>query len=1163
MRLKTIKLAGFKSFVEPTTIPVTGRLIGIVGPNGCGKSNIIDAIRWVMGEMSAKTLRGDSMADVIFNGSNTRKPVAQASVELVFDNSDGRAGGPYARFAEISIRREAGRDGQSDYFLNKTRCRRKDIIDLFLGTGLGPHSYSIIEQGMITRVIDARPEELRGFIEEAAGISRYKERRRETENRICHTRENLSRVEDIRQELALQLDKLRRQARAAERYRELKQEERLVRAQLLAMRLRALDEALAEHDARLAQLLTDHEGAVARVRAVEAELERLRARRAEAGERFQAIQKEFYTTVNEITRLEEILAHARATREHLRREQESLERVARETEQHLAADRAQTAELEARLHTLAPEIAVARSAHESAVAERARAEQCLAQWQAEWEALNAARAEILKQRELESARIQALEASRAQREARQARLAEEAGAIESRLAQTGTEALRREVAECDAACDALEQELARLEGEIQEARAQRERLGAALDARRAEQQALEARLASLEAQQAATADAERLQHWLREVGLAEAPRLAGRIAVESGWEKAVERVLGDMLAGLCVTQIPKMQTQAVTSLVLLDLSMPPADSSGAASGGLLLDKIRSEVDLAPLLTGIYIAETLDEALERRKALVARESIVTRQGEWVGRNWLVLGASNERSGFLARAREIASLSRQAAECREALDTLYRELASATARLRELEGHRDEQVRRAGEQHRRRAALRERLGHDEAQWKQLDARLAQLRTEREELDAQCVRDEEALAQALSRLNAVEAASGIHEARYRELAALRDSLQTEVDAARAQEQQARDVLHRLEVEREGLETALSAARASLARLDAQQAQLGARRAELGVQLAGLESEQAIQAQLDTSLRRRLEIEEQLNAARDIVTEIDDRLREEEQARARAESEADEIRARLEAERVARERLAAQREGVGEQLRESGHAPEVLACEIPPEATEEEWIARLESLAQRIERLGPINLAAIQEFEEAGERKGYLDRQHEDLTQALTTLEEAIRKIDRETRTRFKETFDRLNEHFQSFFPRLFGGGSAYLELTEEDLLEAGVTVMARPPGKRNSTIHLLSGGEKALTAVALLFALFELNPAPFCLLDEVDAPLDDVNVTRYGETLKALAERTQLIFITHNKLTMEIADVLIGVTMSEPGVSRLVAVDVDEAMQMVAQS
>lgn len=1170
MRLKTIKLAGFKSFVEPTTIPITGNLIGIVGPNGCGKSNIIDAIRWVMGEMSAKTLRGDSMADVIFNGSNTRKPVAQASVELVFDNSDGRAGGPYARFAEISIRREAGRDGQSDYYLNKTRCRRKDIVDLFLGTGLGPHSYSIIEQGMITRIIEARPEELRGFIEEAAGISRYKERRRETENRIRHTRENLARVEDIRQELATQLEKLKRQARAAERYKELKQEERLVRAQLLAMRHRDLSAQIAEHDARLAQLETDREAAMARVRAVEAEMERLRARHAEAMERFQAVQEEFYTTSNEITRLEEACAHARETRAKLEREQERLEQSLREIDAHRQADEARSAELAARLAELAPRLEAARGEYEATAAARANAEQALAHWQAEWEALGAAHAERVKQREQAAARLQSLEQQLAQYTARRARLAEEAAAIEARLAEIAPQSLRREAAECDGACDALEQALARIEDEIKTARAERERLAAEHAAARGEEQALAARLAGLEAQQAATPDVERLRQWLEAVGLADAPRLASRLEVESGWEKAVERVLGELLAGLCVASLPRVEARgAVPSLALFELGPPlPASRAAAAAEAAaetLLDKIRGEVDLAPWLGGIYTAETLDEALARRATLGARESIVTRQGEWVGPNWMVVGeASPERRGFLARAREIASLSQALGERREALARLAAAAAEALARLQALEAQREEQRRRLSEQHRRRAALRERLGHDEAQWKQLDARLTQLRQEQAELDAQHRRDAEALERFAVELAEAEGAFDTHAARHAELAAAREARQSALDAARAAEQQARDVLHRLEVEREGIETALEAVRAGLERLDAQRAQLSARRAELQNEIAALPSDEALQVRLDEALRRRLEIEERLNATRGIVAEIDARLHEEEEARAAAEAEAEARRAAAEAERVARERLVAQREAVTEQLREAGYsAAEAVAGEIPPEATEAQWAERLEDLAQRIARLGPINLAAIQEFEEAAERKGYLDRQSEDLTQALATLEEAIRKIDRETRTRFKETFDRLNERFQNFFPRLFGGGSAYLELTEDDLLEAGVTVMARPPGKRNSTIHLLSGGEKALTAVALLFALFELNPAPFCLLDEVDAPLDDVNVARYGETLKALAERTQLIFITHNKLTMEIAEVLIGVTMSEPGVSRLVAVDVDEAMRMVAQS
>jgi chromosome segregation protein len=1169
MRLKSVKLSGFKSFVESTAIPISGNLIGIVGPNGCGKSNIIDAVRWVMGESSAKHLRGDSMADVIFNGSNTRKPVALASVELVFDNSDGRAGGQYASYAEISIRREAGRDGQSDYFLNKVKCRRKDITDLFLGTGLGPRAYSIIEQGMVTRIIEAKPEELRFFIEEAAGISRYKERRRETENRIKHTRENLTRVEDIRRELESQLAKLERQSKAAAKYKELKQDERRVKAQLLALRWRELDARLKAHDRELAAQQNALDERLAAQRAIEAEIEKIRAHQAEANDRHSAVQAEYYAVGGEVTRLEQSIEHARETREQQKREQEQVNRTWDESSTHLRADQQRLDELRRALERLAPGLAERTRARDETAHARAAAEEALAAWQAEWEAFNAEVAELTARREIQEARGQQLEGHVAQLQERRTRLEAEAADIDTGLRGAAAESLRREAGELDEACARREKELAAAEAQLREVRGQREALSRELDELRARLQAGEVRLASLHELQAEAEghdDAE-LAAWLRERRLDKAPRLAGKVTVEGGWEKAVERVLGGDLAALCVAGIGRLAQEAdkgpgPAPLTLIDLDVPAAGrESGRAP--LLLDKLRTDVDLTPLLAGVYVAENLAEALERRGKLAAHESLVTREGHWAGRNWLSLaGGGGERGGMIARRREMETLETQCIDIRRQVDRHKARLDEAAAGLARLEQGRDELARRLNEAHHGRAEMREKLGHNEAQHTQLSSRRAQIERERAELDEQLARHRSEGEAAERRAREAQDAGQRLAVQRSELSRKREVLQAQRDEARAREAAARDAGHRLELEHQGIQTSIEATRGGIERLEDQLRSLSTRREELARLLADdHHPEEELRRRLDEFLRRRLEIEARLTQARQAVTGLDNRLREQEPARAQEEKRVQEIRERHETERVAREALLVRRDTLADQLREAGSRIEEVIRELPPEASEPAWAERLEQVAARIERLGPINLVAIEEFEESNTRKMYLDKQYEDLSQALATLEEAIRKMDRETRTRFKETFDRLNEGFQNFFPQLFGGGSAYLELTDNDLLETGVTVMARPPGKRNSTIHLLSGGEKALSAVALLFAIFELNPAPFCLLDEVDAPLDDANVLRYCETLKTLALRTQLVYVTHNKISMEMADVLIGVTMSEPGVSRLVAVDVDAALAMVA--
>ena len=643
----------------------------------------------------------------------------------------------------------------------------------------------------------------------------------------------------------------------------------------------------------------------------------------------------------------------------------------------------------------------------------------------------------------------------------------------------------------------------------------------------------------------------------------------------------MEHVLGADLTALCVDGFDPLAGDAAefngSAVTFIDQSMPASEvAQGRAGYGAkdanpttarprLLDRIKTTLDLSPWLANVYVADSLNEALARRAELQPHESIVTRDGAWVGRNWLSLGAEQGvRAGMLERQREIKELETQSTDVQRELAALQTRLAGAVERLHALEQNRDDVGRELNESHRARAALREKLGHQEAHLTQLAARHAQIETELAEISEQLHHDGAGLDEARALLRTAESGSVGHDDRRAQLQQARDALTHALDAARVSEHQTREERHRLEVEHQGAQTAFDATRASIERLEAQLAQLGARREELtGLIAEGDAPEDGLQARLNEFLGKRLEVEGRLGAARQDVTDLDNLLREQEQARGREERRAGEIRTQIEGERMVRQELVVRRDTHAEQLREAGGDLDEVVKSLSAEATEAGWAERLEQIAARIERLGPINLVAIEEFEEASNRKGYLDRQHEDLVQALATLEEAIHKIDRETRLRFKETFDKVNENFQNFFPQLFGGGSAYLELTDNDLLESGVAVMARPPGKRNSTIHLLSGGEKALTAVALIFAIFELNPAPFCLLDEVDAPLDDANVVRYGETLKTLSKRTQLVYITHNKISMEIADILIGVTMSEPGVSRLVAVDVEEALQMVAEA
>ncbi len=1170
MRLKTIQVSGFKSFVDPTSIRLSSDVIGIVGPNGCGKSNVIDAVRWVMGELSAKNLRGDSMADVIFNGSTARKPVGKASVELVFDNSEGRAPGPYGQFAEISVKRSLGRDGTSEYFINNSQCRRRDITDIFLGTGLGPRSYSIIEQGMVGRVIEARPEELRAFVEEAAGISKYKDRRRDTETRIRHTRENLSRVQDIQSELETQLRRLKRQSQAARRYKELREEERRLQGELLSLRWQRLDARVREHDAAQSRLQTEHERTLAELRAVESDIERVRGEHDTAQERHNRVQGELYRVGAEIAGVEQRIEHVRETRESRERERGELAETLAGLQRQLDSDRHRVQNTETEISTSQPELQ--RSGHEAEAATAAveRAEGAYQEWQAAWERFGLEAAEPAQAREIERSRIEHLERHLEQLSARLTRQEEEVRRLDAELAQSDVAALKQRVDEQDRAHAECEAAIDGLDARAREQRRLVEETAHELEGRREQHQELAARLASLKQIQAAALGEhdETLVRFLQSRGLERLPRLAGAIRVSEGWERAVERVLGTKLAAVCVDDLDAFRGDA-GMLTEAELYMVHAGADVAAGAATALpglsEHVEAEgVDLASMLGGIYAVDDVERALELRAQLAAGECIVTRTGAVVGSNWLSFGRQpGARAGLLSRTHEIERLEAEVGVLDEEVGALRAQLERGRELLLALEDERAELSRELSASTQRRTELHNRLGREEARAGQAASRRSQVRAELEEIRAERNREAGEVEAAQRRLEAALDEVGTYGQHRDRLLDERERLRQDLERARAAANDARDTRHRVELEQQRLSSVLESAGESVTRLGTQIAELASRRAALDSLLeAGDEPQRQLQEELEALLAGRVEVEARLSEARESVSAYAARFRDFDELRMQHEQAVEQARGALEDKRLERQELHVRRETAEGRVSELGYTPEALLGELPEEAEEGAWEERVAKIARRIERLGPVNLVAIEEYEEQSQRKQYLDKQYQDLSDALETLEEVIRKIDRETRTRFRTTFDQLNEGFQSFFPKLFGGGSAYLELTDEDLLSAGVTVMARPPGKRNSTIHLLSGGEKALTAVSLLFAFFELTPAPFCILDEVDAPLDDANVERYCQTLRSMSERTQLIIVTHNKITMEVADVLLGVTMGEPGVSRLVSVDVQQAVEMAAQ-
>jgi chromosome segregation protein len=1169
MRLSKIKLAGFKSFVDPTTIYIPSKLVGVVGPNGCGKSNIIDAVRWVMGETSAKTLRGDSMADVIFNGSSARKPVGHASIELVFDNSAGTIGGQYAGYNEISIRRQVSRDGTSSYFLNNTKCRRRDITDIFLGTGLGPRSYSIIEQGMISRLIEAKPEDLRVFLEEAAGISRYKERRRETETRIRHTRENLDRLNDLLEEIEKQLDKLKRQSRAAERYKELKEEERQVKAELLALRYNALHTECARRESRIRERELEMEAGLAEQRAIEAELEKLRDGLVTANETFNGVQGQYYKLGADVARIEQAIQHSKESRQQQQQELARAQLTLGEIDEHIELDGKRLEELGANIAAIEPELEAARARNDASSTELQEAEQAMHAWQAEWDEFNRRSAEHSQSAQVERTRIDHLERHVRQLDERLQRMGQEQLDLDDKPLQDEVEQLIGVATAQEELASAQQARLIDAAGKITELRAGIEQQEQEATRLQDSHHALRGQLASLETlQQAALGQrSERVSGWLDAQGLQEAPRLAQEISVEAGWEHAVETVLGFYLEAVCVDGLENAESM-LAGLEQGAVALFDTRAAGTASGSSnrlapLTDKIQSPWSMGALLDGVYAAATLAEALDHKDSLVAHESIVTQDGIWLGPGWLrVARDTDEKAGVLQREQEIAQQREAIGAVSGNLEALRNTVGESRAALVAAEGERDRLQEEYNQAHRqavelqaRLASLQSRLEHHQTRSQDVMKETDELRTqqagEQEESEAARLRLQQAMA-------AIEALSAERDQRTSQQQALTSALDAARERARAVQQE----LHELVLRAESMRTVMTTTGENLARMREQSQQLVSRRDELtGLLSTGDTPIVEFESELETLLARRSEVETDLAAARRQVEGIEHRIREQDQERLRRERSVSSQREQVEQDRMAWQEIKVRSDTLMEQLAESGFDYQPLVESIDPDATVDVWAEQAEKLEKRIQRLGPINLAAIDEYEEESKRKVYLDAQHADLVEALETLENAISKIDKETRARFKETYDKVNAGFQERFPRLFGGGHAYLELTGEDLLDTGVTVMARPPGKRNSTIHLLSGGEKALSAIALVFSIFELNPSPFCMLDEVDAPLDDTNVGRYCDMVREMSEQVQFVFITHNKITMEMANQLTGVTMHEPGVSRLVAVDIDAAVEMAA--
>ncbi len=1169
MRLNSIKLSGFKSFADPTHFQLPGQLVGVVGPNGCGKSNIMDAVRWVLGESKASELRGESMQDVIFNGSGQRKPASRASVELVFSNEDARAGGQWNQFAEIAVKRILTRDGSSSYHINNQPVRRRDVQDVFLGTGLGPRAYAIIGQGTISRIIESKPEELRMFLEEAAGVSKYKERRRETENRLRDTRDNLTRVEDILRELNGNLDKLEKQAEVASRYRSLQDDGTLKLHQLWFLRHRdaAGEQQRVEKD--VAAAIVALESKTAELRQGEAELETIRQAHYAASDELHASQGRLAEAALEVSRLEERIRYVVDGRQ---RAEQRLAELVLQTAQW--ADR--RAQAEAELEQLAEQVA---SADEHSEVLAAQAEEQADRLPGLEDAVRTAQSAASAQRTMvagvqQQIQVLASESRNIEDQSRQLAARRERLAGERRqLAAPDAERiahLKQQFGTAESAREIAEERLAELSDQVPVLDDARRTRQAELNTEAGRQTDFSARLDALRALQEKVQTEGKLRPWLAKHGLDGLAGLWTRIHIEPGWETALEAALRERINALEVGRVETVRAFAADAPpAKLVFYTPPAAGTPQTNSNATLSRLSDllrlgDAGLKALLTdwleGVYTAASLDDALAARSRLQHGEVLMTREGHAVSAHAVSFYApDSEQAGLLARAQEIENLDRQLraqsliseearsaliraeAACSQAsehLSTARRESAEAQGRAHQLQVELLRLTQQAEQTQSRSAQLDDELAEIDAQQEELTERRATGEARFEELDIELATTQERHAELDDAVIQAE----------RTLAAAREQLRTLERQAQESQFASRSLAARRGELQRGIETAVQ-----------QVANNAQAEAQLNEELVRL-TDASAQAGLQDALVLKLDREAALAAQRSAYDDLTLRLRRADEQRMAHEQSLQPLR-----DRITKLQLEAQAAQLGgaqylEQLVAANVEFEALAQGIERDGVRLHGLqTEIDRINREITALGAVNLAALEELTTARERKTFLDAQNADLMDAIGTLEGAIHKIDLETRDLLGTTFNQVNEHFGRMFPSLFGGGQAKLVMTGDEILDAGVQVMAQPPGKKNSTIHLLSGGEKALTAIALVFAIFQLNPAPFCLLDEVDAPLDDANTERYAKLVKEMAKGTQFLFISHNKIAMEMAVQLIGVTMQEQGVSRIVAVDMAEAVSL----
>ncbi|WP_419148533.1 chromosome segregation SMC family protein [Pseudoalteromonas 'SMAR'] len=1126
MRLSSIKLAGFKSFVEPTKIPFPDQMTCVVGPNGCGKSNVIDAVRWVLGESSAKNLRGDAMTDVIFNGSTKRKAISQASVELLFDNTEGRLPGTFADRNQIAIKRLVTRDGQSLYFLNGSKCRKRDITDIFLGTGLGPRSYAIIEQGMISRLIESKPQELRIFLEEAAGISKYKERRRETQTRIKNTRENMERLLDVRQELQNQLEKLELQAQQASKYKTLKSQERDLRSWTAVLKWQGFvqkqtdkAEQIAKLEDKLAFFADANSGHDALLAGLEQEIKHL-------SDGYEHAQQSQHNIETQLAKLEQQKLSLAEKRRQLEQQAQELQLQQEEVATELKQQDDSASTMVKQVEDASEAVAVAELALEEL-------EQCGEQHREQQHQLEQQHQDCQQQVQQLERQHQQLEHQIAQHQHTIAHQQARQTELEEQAQEHQSQALDAELQQAQAQQQQLIQAMASLQSQAQQQQTQQnqqsESLAALEQAHAQAQQALQDKQSTIKA----------LSQWAEQSQQQSGISMLSQLRVAAGFEHAVEAAL------LGFSHLSLAEEPNHNGVWHCDMEIAPESVASKIHQGVFpsfLSKVKLQTEAQPF---VACSEYL--------------FAVTTTGLVIGENFRAR-IKNDEGGALKRYAELqacqAALPKLAAQVTE-LQSQITTQQQARAEAAEALADTQQQVHQHAQQIAGLKSKIEMLQVGVETWQttatKIQASQAQVEQQLKQLQDNISQENANLALLMEQMEQAQAAQTAS------AEALRDFKQ-QSQSRHLATQQAQQQLHDKKLALQQVHSEQQLSHSKLLHLQQREQELQSWLQQTQASLNSCEEPlEAAQEQVEVLLMQQLEAQEQKHNYFEQMQQAKQHLSEKQASLKETQSEVQQLTESLQQLKLDEQSLMLKAQNALEPLEVLGRQLKTELENLPDDANLGRYQAQLNQISSDVEKLGAVNLAAIDEFAEAKQRKEYLDAQLQDLSDALASLEGVIRKIDRETKARFSATFEQVNSDLAELFPKVFGGGSAYLELTSDDLLESGVSIMARPPGKKNSTIHLLSGGEKALTALSLVFSIFRLNPAPFCMLDEVDAPLDDANVGRFCRLVEEMSQTVQFIYISHNKVAMEMAGRLTGVTMAEPGVSRMVAVDIEQAVQM----